>query len=621
MRYTTGQALVRFLDKQYIELDGVQVKFVRGFAGVFGHGNVLGVGEALAHMDTSLKFYRTQNEQGAGHMAMGFAKQKNRLQIMGVLSSIGPGAMNMITAAATATANRIPALFLPGDVFATRQPDPVLQQIEQEYDYSISSNDVFKAVSKYWDRISRPEQLMTASINAIRVLADPASTGAVTLSLPQDAIAESYDYPEEFFEKRVHVVQRRPLSPGALKAIADIIVKKKKPLMIIGGGVTYSNAAVQCKKCAHAFRIPYAMTQAGKGALCSKDPFNLGGIGTTGTAVANRIAQEADCLIAIGTRLNDFHTASKWQYQNSNLDIISININALDAYKMNAKPFFADAKLAVQALRKELKKRKYLSSYRPEHVCSVKEAWETEVSRLYRAQSSEEGKLNQTRILGLMNEELLPQNAIIVCSAGSLPSDVERLWRVKAEGSYHVEYAYSCMGYEIAAAIGVKIAEPTREVWVFLGDGSYLMMHQELVTARAEGIKIHVLLVDNGGWQCIDNLQTSQGIERFACELRFRNEKTGRLDGDYVPIDFASNARSYGCAGFTVRNEDELKDAYRKAVRTCEPALIDVKSVAKSMTDGYETWWNVGAPSTSSRKAVHDAYAVIEHHRKQAKKF
>ncbi len=621
MKYTTGQALVRFLDNQYIELDGVQTKFVHGITGIFGHGNVLGIGEALAEMETSLKFYRTQNEQGAGHMAMGFAKQKNRLQIMAVSSSVGPGAMNMVTAAATATANRIPVLFLPGDIFANRQPDPVLQQVEHEHDYTISSNDAFKAVSKYWDRISRPEQLMSAAINAMRVLTDPAATGAVTLSLPQDAIAESYDYPEEFFQKRVHVIQRRPLSLGAVERIADILVQKKKPLLILGGGVKYSHAAVRCQKFAHAFGIPYAQTQAGKGALRSVDSLNLGGIGTTGTAAANRIAKEADCIIAVGTRLNDFHTASKWQYQNPELDIISINVNAMDAYKMNAHPFLGDAKISLKELGKELKRRRYTSGYEAGYINTVRKEWDAEVARLYSAQSSEEGKLSQTRILGMMNEELLPKSAVIVCSSGSLPSDVERLWRVRTEGSYHLEYAYSCMGYEVAAAIGVKIAEPRREVWVLVGDGSYLMMHQEIVTARAEGIKINVLVVDNGGWQCIDNLQTSQGITQFACERKFRNEKTGKLDGDYVPIDFAANARSYGCIARTATTEHELRKAYRKALRARVPALIDAKSSAKSMTHGYDTWWNAGTPSVSSKSAVTDAHAVMEEHRGKARKF
>ena len=631
IRLTTSQALLRFLDAQYVRLDGEESKFICGIAGIFGHGCVLGIGEALAETEHHLRFYRVQNEQGAGHMAIGFAKQRERLQIMACTSSVGPGAMNMVTAAATATANRIPVLFLPGDIFANRQPDPVLQQVEQEHDHSISSNDAFRPVSKYWDRISRPEQLMSACIHAVRTLSDPALTGAVTLSLPQDVAAQAWDFPESFFAKRVHEIQRRPLAPGLAEQIAQKIRSKKRPVLLLGGGVRYSFAEKElltlCEQC----EIPFMETQAGKGQIPWNHPLNLGAVGTTGTLAANRIAKETDCLIAVGTRLNDFHTASKWAFSHPELEVIGINVNNMDAYKLDALPALADAKLALAELCP------LLAGYRSasQNVAQQKAEWDAEVDRLYSLRTQEAnrdqfgsdfenenvmGQLKQTRVLGLLRQ-MLPADAVVVCSGGSLPSDLERIWRCEVRGGYHLEYAYSCMGYEIPAAIGAKLAQPEREVWALLGDGTYLMYHQELLTAVAEGLNIRVLLLENGGWQCIDNLQTSQGIRRYGCERRFRSKESGELNGPYIPVDFAQNAESYGCLGLDASNEDELQTAIEKARSAQRTAVVVARCVVKSMSDGYESWWNAGTPEVSQNPKVVAAYREMAQRRSEARQY
>lgn len=625
IKLTTGQALIRFLDNQYINIDGKEIKLVDGVAGIFGHGNVLGIGEELANpQHHNLKFYRMAHEQGAGHLAMGFAKQHKRQKIMVATSSVGPGAMNMVTAAATATANRIPVLFVPGDIFASRQPDPVLQQVEHEHDYSISSNDAFRAVSKFWDRVSRPEQLMTACINALRVLTDPAATGAVTLSIPQDVAGEAWDYPVEFLQKRVHFMQRRPLAEGVAERLAKLISGKQKPLLVLGGGVRYSEAGEALVTFAEQFNIPFAVTQAGKSTVACSHPLNMGGLGTTGTLCANRLAKETDCLIAVGTRLNDFHTASKWAFQHLDLSVIGLNVNAMDAYKMNAEPSLCDAKVGLTQLQTALSALAYRSAYDGAELTALRDEWSTEIAKLHAKTTDEPNKLMQAHILGILNNSGnggIPDDAVVVCAAGSLPADLERIWQCKQPDTYHMEYAYSCMGYEVAGAIGVKIANPDREVYALLGDGSYLMYHQELVMAIQEGIKINIILIDNGGWQCIDNLQTSQGIRRFGCELRFRNPDSGDLDGDYVPIDFAMNARSYGAMAYRVNNAEELKQALADSLASTQSTLIEIKSPAKSMTDGYETWWRAGTAQVSDNKQVETADKIMQAHIEQAKKF
>ncbi len=619
IRLTTSQALIKFLDQQYINVDGKEIKFVHAVAGIFGHGCVLGIGEALENTsEHSLKFYRVSNEQGAGHVAIGFGKQANRQRIMAATSSVGPGAMNMVTAAATATANRIPVLFLPGDTFATRQPDPVLQQVEHEYDHSITSNDAFRSVSKYWDRIHRPEQLMSACINAMRVLTDPAATGAVTLCLPQDVAAEAHDYPVEFLEKRVHYLQRQPLAKDMANRAAEIIKGKSHPLLVLGGGVRYSEAGKEFIEFAEKFNIPFVETQAGKSTIPWDHPLNMGSVGTTGAKPANVLAAQTDCLIAVGTRLNDFHTASKWAFRNPGLSVIGINVNRMDAYKLNGLAALCDAKEGLTSLGEAL--GDYQTAYGDE-VSILKQEWNTEVERLYDLGSNERGLLSQTHVIGMMSRGAIDDTAVIVTAAGSLPSDLERIWRAKTPGSYHAEYAYSCMGYEIPGAIGAKLADPEREVYVLIGDGTYLLYHQEIVMAIQEGLKINVVLLDNSGWQCIDNLQTGQGIPRFGCQLRFRNPETDRLDGENVPIDFAMNAQSYGAVSYKVSSEDELRDVFEQMKKNEKTSLVDIKCPAKTMTDSYETWWHAGVPEVSKHEAVLKASDVMKQHLKQAKKF
>jgi 3D-(3,5/4)-trihydroxycyclohexane-1,2-dione acylhydrolase (decyclizing) len=605
IRLTMAQALLRFLDNQYIETDGEEIKFVTGIFGIFGHGVVVGLGEALAARDHGLKFYQAKNEQGAGHAAMGYAKQNNRRRMMAVCSSIGPGALNMVPAAATATVNHIPVLFLPGDAFACRQPDPVLQQVEIPQDYTNTASDAFRAVSRYWDRLQRPEQLMTAMINAFRVLTDPAETGAVTVSLPQDVQGEAYDYPEEFLVKRVHHIERRPPTTGQIDRAAAMLRAAKKPLVICGGGVRFSGAGAELEKFCQLYHIPFGETQAGKGTIPWDNPYNLSGIGNTGSLAANKIAQEADLIIALGTRLGDFTTCSKWLFQNPAARILGINIAPFDAYKMNGEPLIADAKRTLEALTKAV------SGYRSEWGDTIKTLqalWRTEVDRLYHeeAPAGEDGLplLSQARVLGELNDRLLPPETIAVSGSGSIPSDMQRVWRTRIRDTYHMEYGFSCMGYEIAAALGVKLACPDKEVVAIVGDGAYTMLHTELLTAVQERKKIIVIVLDNAGFHCIDNLQHSQGINHFGNEWKTRDESSGRLEGAPVRVDYAKNGESWGALGLRARTVEELARAVKEALSAPGPVLIDVKVSPKTMTGGYENWWRVGTAQVSSNSEV-----------------
>ncbi|MDR1211234.1 MAG: 3D-(3,5/4)-trihydroxycyclohexane-1,2-dione acylhydrolase (decyclizing) [Spirochaetaceae bacterium] len=622
VRLTVGQAVLRFLDNQYIEVDGEEIKFVHGVFGIFGHGVVVGLGEALAAGNTGLRFYQAKNEQGAGHAAMGFAKQNSRRKIMAVISSIGPGALNMITAAATATANHIPVLFLPSDAFACRQPDPVLQQIEIPTDYTNTANDAFRAVSRYWDRVQRPEQLMTALINAFRVLADPADTGAVTVALPQDVQGEAYDYPEEFLAKRVHHIERRIPTAGQIERAAAMIRASKKPLVICGGGVRYSDAASALEKFTGDFHIPFAETQGGKGTVLWDHPYNLSGIGTTGGSAANKLAKEADLIIAAGTRLGDFTTCSKWLFQNPECRILGINAASFDAYKMNAEPIIADAKLTLEALCKALPG--YKSGW-DSKIKTVKDEWNREVDRLYASEASPgpDGKplLSQARVLGELNDKLLPKDAVIVSGSGSIPSDMQRVWRARVRGTYHMEYAFSCMGYEVAAALGAKIACPDKEIVAVMGDGAYTMLHTELLTAVQENKKIIIVVLDNSGFHCIDNLQHSQGIVHFGNEWKTRDAASGLLEGKAVQVDYAKNAESWGALGLRARTPEELASAVREALAAKGPALIDVKVSPKTMTEGYDSWWRVGTAQVSANPDVEKAAKEMAAEAEKARKF
>ena len=601
IRLTMAQALVKFLDSQYIVVDDVEIKFVEGVIGIFGHGCVVGLGEALEEKNHQLKFYQGQNEQGMAHVAIAYAKQHKRRKIIAVTSSIGPGALNMVTAAGTATVNRIPALFLPGDIFACRQPDPVLQQIEQFYDYNVTANDAFKAVCKYWDRIIRPEQLMTAAINAMRVLTDPAETGAVCLCLPQDVQAEAFDYPLNFFKRRVHRLSRRPLEDGDARRATEMILRKQKPMLICGGGVRYSDAGKVFVSFAEKFNIPFCETQAGKGVIPWSHPLNMGAVGVTGTLAANEISHHSDLVIAVGTRLNDFHTASKWNFHNASVELLSINVCNYDAYKMDSVPLLADAHKALEAITEMLSEKDYKSKWEDEPK-ALRDQWINEVDHLYNSDSGSE--YAQTRVIGQLNNELIAEDAIIVAASGSLPSDLERLWRVSQPDTYHLEYGFSCMGYEVSGALGVKMAAPDKEVYCLVGDGGYLMLHSEIVTAIQEGIKINIILFNNHGFDCIDNLQISQGIPHFGCQFRYRSSKTDRLDGKVLPIDFAMNARSYGCKSWLVTNAEEFISAFKEAKDSPVSTLIEVHTASKSMTHGYSTWWRVGVPEVSRKSAV-----------------
>lgn len=618
VRLTMAQALLRFLDNQYVWFDGEESKFVEGVFGIFGHGCVVGIGEALADSANTLPFYQAKNEQGAVHAATAFAKEHNRRKIMAVTSSIGPGALNMVVGAGTATANHIPVLLLPGDVFACRQPDPVLQQIEIPHDYTNTANDAFRSVSRYWDRINRPEQLMSAMLNAMRTLTDMAETGAVTLALPQDVQGEAYDYPVEFFEKRVHYIERRIPSDTQLDRLAELVRGAKKPMIIAGGGVRYSEGGDELAAVCERYAIPFGETQAGKGTVLWDNPYNMSGIGVTGSQASNRLAQEADLIIGVGTRFGDFTTCSKWLFQNPECKFVSINVAGADAYKLNSLPIIADAKLTLAALSEHPALAGYTSSWGT-RVAEEKRLWNEEVDRLYREEYP--SLLSQARVLGELNDHLLPHSAIVVSGSGSIPSDMQRVWRTRVEGTYHMEYAFSCMGYEVAAGLGAKIAHPDREVVVIIGDGAYTMLHTELLTSVQEGKKIIVVVLDNAGFHCIDNLQTSQGIVHYGNEWRKRDEQSGRLEGSSLSVDYARNAESWGAVGLRATNPEELAAAVRRALSEKRSTLIDCKVAPKSMTNGYESWWRVGTAEVSNNPAVVEAWGELQDDIAKTRKF
>ncbi|MCR5278192.1 MAG: 3D-(3,5/4)-trihydroxycyclohexane-1,2-dione acylhydrolase (decyclizing) [Lachnospiraceae bacterium] len=635
---TTAQALVKFLDNQYVERDGVETKFVEGVFTIFGHGIVLGLGQALDENPGSLKVFQGRNEQGMAHTAAAFAKQNNRKKIIACSSSIGPGAANMVTAAACATVNNVPLLLLPGDTYATRQPDPVLQQIEQPTSLGITTNDAFRAVTKYFDRIVRPEQLMNAMVNAMRVLTDPAETGAVCIALSQDVEGEAYDYPEYFFNKRVHRIARTLPSDEEMKDAVELIKKAKKPLVICGGGVRYSEAGEALVKFCKTFNIPYAETQAGKSATKSSCEYNLGGIGVTGNLAANTIARSADLVISVGSRLTDFTTGSKAQFSDK-ASFININVSRFHAYKLDALSVVGDAKATLSKLTSLLKSAGYKSKYTTE-IAKARESWAKEMEKLAaysygkgfkplipagnKGSIEEFVKLYGTEVTQVSAicaiRENIPANAIITGASGSLPGDLQRMWTTDTKDAYHMEYGYSCMGYEVSSALGCKLANPEREVYAMLGDGSFLMLHSELITSLQEGRKINVLLFDNCGFGCINNLQMSNGVGNLATEFRYRDEKGG-LNGSLIPIDYAKVAAGYGCKTYTVHTLEELKRALRGARRSKVSTLIDIKALPKTMTDGYDSWWNVGAAEVTSSKAGQEAYKKVIDNREKARKY
>ncbi|CEG57076.1 3D-(3,5/4)-trihydroxycyclohexane-1,2-dione acylhydrolase (decyclizing) [Legionella fallonii] len=621
IRLTMAQALLRFLANQYVVMDGQEHQFIKGVFGIFGHGNVTGLGEALEYDNYGLTYYQGHNEQGMAHAATAYAKQKNRLSIFACTSSIGPGATNMITAAATATTNRIPLLLLPGDIFSCRQPDPVLQQLETPHDYTLSVNDCFKPVCKYWDRINRPEQLMSACMNAMRVLTDPVETGAVTLCLPQDVQSEAYDYEDSFFAKRLWHIDRESVSERAIDEAADLLLRAQKPLIIAGGGIHYSLATDVLSQFVEQHKIPVAETQAGKSALPASHPMNVGGIGVTGSEVANSLAAQADVILVIGSRLQDFTTASKWGFKNESCQIIHLNVSRFDALKMNGLMLKGDAKLGLEQLGKKL--GNYSSSKTYEQLMQqYQDEWKLELKRLGSVMQHTEKGLSQIKTLGLLND-LVTENDVIICAAGSLPGDLHRIWQSKKPKDYHLEYAYSCMGYEVAAGLGVRLAKENHsgEVYVLVGDGSFIMMHSELLTSIQEHKKITIIIFNNHGFQCIRNLQESNGSQGFGNEFRYRQDKTNRLTGDYLPIDFCKYAEGLGAKTFFVDSYDQLEGTLEVARNEKQSSVIVLPVLPKTMSNGYQTWWRVAVAEVSNSEEVNNAHQAMKHQLKQVREY
>jgi 3D-(3,5/4)-trihydroxycyclohexane-1,2-dione acylhydrolase (decyclizing) len=614
MRLTVGQAIVRFLAQQYVERDGVEGRFIAGVWGIFGHGNVAGLGQALEELGDAcaMPYYRPQNEQAMVHLAAAYARHKDRLQTFACTSSIGPGATNMITAAAGATVNRLPVLLLPSDYFANRLPDPVLQQIEHPVERDVSASDAFRPVSRYFDRISRPEQLLSSLPEAFRVLTDPAETGAVTLSLPEDVQSEAFDWPQRFFEHRTWRVRRTVPEPAVVATVADAIRAAQRPHIVAGGGAIYSGASTALGELATRYGLPVAETQAGKGVLSWDHPQLVGPVGANGGLAANRLAHDADLVIAVGTRLGDFATGSKTIFADPEATFVGINVNAADASKLRSIPFVADARLAIEALDAALAADGFEGSakgYR-ERVAELRHAWEQRVDG-HRAATGTTGDLEQPEVIGIVNEAV-GGHATVVCAAGSLPGDLLKLWRAEDPKAYHVEYGYSCMGYEIPAGLGIRLAEPEREVVVTIGDGTYLMLNSEIVTAVAEGIRITVVVFDNHGYQCIKDLQESVGVPAFGNELRFRDPVRNRLTGPYVPIDFQKHAESMGALALFARTPDEIRDALRTAREADRITVIHVPVSPLGRVPGYEGWWDVPPAAVSEQAGVRDARARSE---------
>jgi 3D-(3,5/4)-trihydroxycyclohexane-1,2-dione acylhydrolase (decyclizing) len=639
-KMTVGQAVVKFLNQQYIEMDGIENPFVDGIFTIFGHGMVVGLGQALDEDPGHLKVYQGRNEQGMAHAAISYAKQYNRRRIIACASSVGPGAANMVTAAATATVNNIPLLLLPSDTFATRQPDPVLQQMEQGHDLSLTTNDCFRPVCKYWDRILRPEQLMSAMVNAMRALTDTANCGAVCVALPQDVQGESFEYPDYFFQKRVHHVARRVADDYELNKAVEMIMAAKKPLFISGGGVRYSEAGQTVMDFCRSFNIPVSQTQAGKSALPDSFDMNIGGIGVTGGLAANHLAIDTDLVIGVGTRFNDFVTGSKWVlFQNPNVKVLTINTSEFHAEKLDATRCVGDAKVTLEAIMAELKRRNYKSAYTTE-VTDIQTIWEAERQAVCNVTYTGSdfvpcvpswtpeiisdfirdigGTITESNGVGILREEI-DADAIVVAAAGSLPADLERLWVTDAKDSYNMEYGYSCMGYEIAGALGSKLAAPDKEVYALVGDGSFLMLNSEITTAIQENAKINIVVFDNAAFGCINNLQMGNGVGSLATEMRYRNEATGKMDGPYVNVDFAKVGEGYGLKAYTAKTPDEFRAAIIDSKKQTCSTIIDAKVLPKTMAEGYESWWHLGVASTAKSEAVLAARKRIDDKLKEAR--
>ncbi len=620
-RLTMAQAIILFLKNQYVERDGVEQPFFAGCFGIFGHGNIGGIGQALQQMP-GFRYYQARNEQAMVHAATAYAKTRNRLQTLACTSSIGPGATNMVTGAATATINRLPVLLLPGDIFARRNVAPVLQQLESEHSQDISVNDCFKPVSRYWDRITRPEQVLTALPEAMRVLTSPAETGAVTLALPQDVQAEAYAYPEAFFHKRVwHIARNRP-DQAALERAAAWIRASKQPLIIAGGGVIYSEATDVLRRFVDQAGIPVGETMAGKGSLRYDHPLNLGAVGATGTFAANRVAREADLVIGIGTRYTDFTTASKTAFQHPEVRFININVAGFDASKHLALPLVGDAKATLEELLVLLDGYHVEESYRS-RAEQLHAAWDAEVERIYAIRNTP--LPSQGELIGAVNELSSPE-AIMVCAAGSLPGDLHKLWRARHPKNYHLEYGYSCMGYEIAGGLGIKMAAPERDVYVMVGDGSYLMMNSEIVTSIQENYKLIIVLLDNHGFKSIGALSRSLGEDGFG--TRYAYPRNGVLPGDtagndvqILPVDLAANARSLGAHVIECKTYADFAAALEKVRMANRTSVIYIQNDRYVEVPDYESWWDVPVAEVSEMPQVQAAHAAWAEMRRQERYF
>ena len=605
VRLTMAQALVRFLSNQYVERDGTEQRFFAGCFGIFGHGNVAGVGQALQQYAGAMPYYQARNEQAMVHASSAFARQKNRLQTLACTTSIGPGATNMVTGAALATINRLPVLLLPGDIFASRGPDPVLQQLEAAHDGTLSVNDCFRPVSRYFDRILRPEQLIAAALAAMRVLTNQAETGAATLALPQDVQAEAYDYPEGFFEKRVWRVGRPLPEAELLERAAAMVREARRPIIVSGGGTIYSDATEALRRLAKQTGIPVAETQAGKGTMFYDHPLALGAVGATGTSAANRAAREADLVIGVGTRWSDFTTASKTAFQNPDVRFVNVNVADFDAHKHAGLALVGDARATLEALDEALADYEVEEAYRERSAQGNRE-WDREVERLYTL--DHEPLPAQSEVLGAVNSFSGPED-VVVCAAGSMPGDLHKLWRTRDPKGYHVEYGYSTMGYEIAGGLGIKMAAPEREVYVMCGDGSYLMMNAEIVTSIQERYKLTVVLVDNSGFSSIGALSRSVGSQGFGTHYRYRKNGSIGLDseeepGEVLPVDLATNAQSLGAYVIRTTSIDELRGALKAAKAVDRTVVIHIPVDRYEGVPDYESFWDVPVAEVSEMGSV-----------------
>jgi len=613
-RMTVAQAIVAFLRNQYSARDSKEYQFIQGCFGIFGHGNVAGVGQAL-EQDSQLPYYLARNEQAMVHTAAGFAKASFRMRTLACTTSIGPGATNMVTGAAAATVNRLPVLLLPGDIFARRNVAPVLQQLESPSAQDISVNDCFKPVSRYWDRIQRPEQLLTSLPEAMRVLTSPADTGAVTISLPQDVQAEAFDFPEEFFRKRTWTIPRNRCDQQLLQQAAEWIRASKKPLIVAGGGVLYSESSEMLSTFARSTGIPVCETQAGKGALPYDHPQEVGAVGVTGTPGANLLAREADLVLGIGTRYSDFTSASKTAFQNPAVRFININVSEFDAFKHAALPLSGDARAILEDLHVATAGFQVSEDYRA-GIAHFRDDWEKEVDRIYGIRKGP--PISQGEVIGVVNE-ITEASDILVCAAGSLPGDLHKLWRTRQPGGYHMEYGYSCMGYEIAGGLGAKMAHPEREVFVLVGDGSYLMMAQEIVTSIQEGLKLNIVLLDNHGFSSIGGLSRSCGNEGMGTNYRYR--RGAKYDGANLPVDFVANAASLGAWAVRARTREELGAAIASSRKQPRTSVVVVETSYDDRVPGYESWWDVAIAEVSTSEAVMSARRKYEEARKKERLF